>query len=150
MGQGEADRGESRRLKLPRKRSCHASEADHLTLTFFAYNGPGSDAGTSWSRSNPLTYVKGGATPDWISCVRPGLGYKWGAVASQLQGSFKLLDCPSPVQHIGGPVGSQYSPHDPFVLLNRPGWFDMPNTAHFRNYGFTDGHVEGLFSQYGY
>jgi prepilin-type N-terminal cleavage/methylation domain-containing protein len=47
-----------------------------------------------------------------------------------------------------GPVGNTYAPHAPFTRLGFAN--QLPNFAHFRNYGWTDGHVEGLTSLYGY
>ncbi len=116
---------------------------------FFAYNGPGSDMIRDYTRQNPLAFT-GQAGNNWVSCVRPTYGYPNGASGKRVKGIWKLLDCPTVVYtDPGNGVGISIAPHDRGMPLSVGSYGPAP-VSHFRNYGYTDGHVEGFSSKYGY
>ncbi|HEY8665779.1 MAG TPA: prepilin-type N-terminal cleavage/methylation domain-containing protein [Tepidisphaeraceae bacterium] len=125
---------------------------DPHTVPFFAYNGPGCNGYLYATWSNPLALYPDGANIEGlrIDCVRPGYGYVNDNKDLRRRGTFKLIDCPTFIitQNRGGPWGMTFAPHEPFIQISDAN--QLPRIAHFRNYGWTDGHVEGITSKYGY
>jgi len=107
-------------------------------IPFYCYNGPGVDGG--WMRNhyaNPIADHDG----EVITAVRSDHGYRNGRANDPVEGTFKLLSCPTNIQILPGPVKLRYSPHGTFRQIgeNDTNW----GIPHFRNYGWTDGHVTG-------
>ncbi|MFW5858121.1 MAG: type II secretion system protein [Planctomycetota bacterium] len=113
-------------------------------VPFFSYNGPGANGyvGNTWS--NPLALYDGFR----VDNVRLTYGYRNSDPDRRVEGVWKLIDCPTNVQTMPGPVAHTYSPHNPFVQLGFAN--QTPNVVHYRNYGFNDGHVAGYQSLWGY
>jgi prepilin-type N-terminal cleavage/methylation domain-containing protein len=115
-------------------------------VPFFAYLGPGTDMDSHWTRANPLPFYPDGSR---VVGVGAGYGFRNGWTSSREVGVFKLLDCPTHVQHNGG-LGIHFTPHEPYLQINVPGGWGMPLQPHFRNYGWADGRVVGLTGRTGY
>jgi prepilin-type N-terminal cleavage/methylation domain-containing protein len=107
-------------------------------IPFYAYNGPGVDGGSMRAYyANPLAAHKGQS----ICCTRLGYGYVDGDPAKRVRGTFKLISCPTNIQIYPGPVKLRYTPHKPYVQIGND-WTAFA-VDHYRNYGWSDGHVEG-------
>jgi len=119
--------------------------ADPKYLPFFSYLGPGACGYVSDTWSNPVALYPQGYRVD---CVRPSYGYRNSLRDERVRGTWKITGCPTLILTEAGPTGNTFAPHAPFKRLGYAN--QLPGSKHFRNYGWTDGHVEGLDSQYGY
>jgi hypothetical protein len=113
-------------------------------VAFFAYMGPGVNGSVGWMYANPMAYVN---ATTYYDCVRPTYAYRNGAIGAREKGTFKIASCPNYWGVDAGPIFWFMSPHEG-QLLSQGNTF--PIRLHFRNYGYTDGHVEGFVSQFGY
>lgn len=119
-------------------------DGKHAKFTpFFSYNGPGvNGVQMMYSFTNPLALHEG----ERITCVRPSHGYKWRPVTNfvdtRVEGSFRLIGCPTQIQ-TDNDVWIPYSPHGRLTRIGIGNTFACWDTTHFRNFGYTDGHVAG-------
>jgi len=120
-------------------------QQDPKYVPFFAYVGPGACGYVHNTWTNPVAMYPQGYRVD---CVRPTYGFRDSLKDQRVKGTWKLIACPSLILSVPGPTGYTYAPHAPFKNLGEAN--QLPNAIHYRNYGWTDGHVEGLNSQFGY
>jgi len=114
-------------------------------VPFYAYIGPGVSGGSAGSSyANPLAYVDANTFYD---SVRPTYAYRNGVRGARHKGTFRIAGCPNYWGVDGGPIFYFQAPHDNRTLSQGN---TFPNQKHFRNYGYTDGHVEGLISRLGF
>jgi prepilin-type N-terminal cleavage/methylation domain-containing protein len=112
-------------------------------IPFFSYNGPGvfsSRYGMGGGLTNPIGFQDG----KWVMCVRPGYGYTHdgaGYVASRLAGVFRLIGCPTQIQTDNN-VWLPFSPHGRLLQIGNND-NNLWQVEHYRNFGYTDGHVSG-------
>ena len=110
-------------------------------IPFLSYNGPGVCSGyygMGQGLTNPIGFYAG----QWVMCLRPDYGYTYdggGYLAKQVPGSFRLVGCPTQIQ-TDNDVWIPFSPHGRFRQI---GNYDanLWRVPHFRNFGYTDGHV---------
>jgi prepilin-type N-terminal cleavage/methylation domain-containing protein len=111
---------------------------------FFSYNGPGEfGPQNACSYTNPIAWQGS----KWITCVRPEYGYTYGAsgfIDTKVLGSrLRLIGCPTQIQTDNN-VWDPYTPHSAIITRIGVGnTYAYWNTAHYRNFGYTDGSVAG-------
>jgi len=113
-------------------------------VAFFAYLGPGVNGSVGAIYGNPIAYVNAST---YFDSVRPTYAHLNGRYGARQKGSFKIAGCPNYWGVDGGPIFYFQSPHENLTLTQGN---SFPTRKHYRNYGYTDGHVEGYVSQFGY
>ena len=117
------------------------------TTAFYSYLGPGASGYVGYSWSNPISYYRAGYR---IDCIRPTYGYSISDGPNRhlrIKGTFRIAGCPTVILTDGVTGnGYTYSPHAPFVQIAFQANY-FPTVKHFRNYGYTDGHVQGIFGR---
>jgi len=115
-------------------------------VAFYAYNGPGANNTNEYAGwNNPVAYI---SDTEWVDNVRPSGGYYRSLPRVKRKGTFKVVACPNYYSVDPGPATTIVSPHRPWVYMGAGNGF--PAGKHFRNYGWTDGHVEGYDSTRGW
>jgi len=109
-------------------------------VPFFSYNGPGVNGYVIHTWSNPIS-KHWDAPAMFVTGVRPTYGYEYSLSDRRVDGTFKLVGCPTNIQTFPGPVGNDFGPHAPFTFIGYAN--QNPKTPHFRVAGWTDGHVVG-------
>lgn len=117
---------------------------DSRKVPFLSYNGPGVNGYVIHTWSNPIS-KHWDAPATFVTGVRPTGGYERSLPARKVQGTFKLVGCPTNIQTYPGPVGWDFGPHEPFTFIGYAN--QNPKSAHYRAAGWTDGRVVGEMLQ---